>query len=99
MIRTRTNGLTRWQLKVLSPDGKVAPYDIPVTSQSEYARLAGDVRGNRIAFLLGSDSLEPPPPGALHLIIAEVPNLSNSPVAPSTGKPVPTKQFNSKKKP
>ena len=73
VIRTRSNSLTRWQLKVLSPDGKVITYDIPVTSPSEYARLAGDVRGNRIAFLLNLDSFETPPAGSQHLIIAEVP--------------------------
>ncbi len=92
VIRTRSQGLTRWQLKVLSPDAKVAVYDIPVTSSSEYARLTGDVRGNRIAFLLGLDSFDTPPLGSLHLIIAEVPKPPGLPVAaPAAKKALPPK--------
>ncbi len=91
VIRSRSNGQTRWQLKVLPPDGKVTTYDIPVTSSSEYARLAGDVRGNRIAFLLNLDTLETPPMGSQHLFIAEVPQPPGSELAkPSSAKkPLP----------
>ncbi|MGH7487413.1 MAG: hypothetical protein ACREMY_17695, partial [bacterium] len=78
VIRTRSKGLTRWQLKVLPPDGRVSTYDIPVTSPSEYARVAGDVRGNRIAFLLGLDTMNDPPPGSQRLVIAEAPQLPGS---------------------
>ncbi len=91
IIRTRSNGLTRWQLKVLSPDGRVTPYDIPVTSPSEYARLAGDARGNRIAFLLNLDTFDTPPPGSHHLIIAELPGSQGSP-AGSMAKPTSVKK-------
>ncbi len=90
VIRTRANGLTRWQLKVLSPEGKVTPYDIPVTSPSEYARLAGDVRGNRIAFLLSLDTFETPPAGSQHLIVTEAPG-SASP--PPVSRPAPAKKL------
>lgn len=89
VIRTRANGLTRWQLKVLSPEGKVIPYDIPVTSPSEYARLAGDVRGNRIAFLLSLDTFDTPPAGSQYLIVTETPGSLASP--PAT-QPAPTKK-------
>jgi len=89
VIRTRANGLTRWQLKVLSPEGKVTPYDIPVTSPSEYARLAGDVRGNRIAFLLNLDTFETPPAGSQYLIVTEIPG---SPASPPVTKSAPIKK-------
>jgi hypothetical protein len=82
VIRTHSNGLTRWQLNVLASDGRVTSYAIPITSPSEYARLAGDVRGNRIAFLLSLDSFETPPPGSLHLVIAEVPQSTGPPANP-----------------
>lgn len=90
VIRTRSSGLTRWQLKVLSLDGGVKAYDIPVTSPSEYARLAGDVRGNRIAFLLNLDTFDTPPPGSQHLIIAEVPEFGGS-TRGNVAKPAATK--------
>jgi hypothetical protein len=86
VIRTRANGLTRWDLKVLSPDGKVTAYGLPITSPSAYARLAGDVRGNRIALLLNLDTFETPPPGSQHLIVAEMPRTSP---AQSAGPTVP----------
>ncbi len=94
VIRTRSNGLTQWQLKVLSPDGKVITYDIPVTSPSEYARLAGDVRGDRIAFLLNLDTFDTPPLGSHHLILAEVPQPPGSELATpsSVKKPLPHKR-------
>jgi hypothetical protein len=92
VIRTRANGLTRWELKVLTSGGKVIPYEIPVTSPSEYARLAGDVRGNRIAFLLNLDTRDTPPIGSHRLILAEVPQLSNPPLSSSATSPAPTKK-------
>src|SRR5262249_52791117 len=73
VVRTRSHDLTSWQLKVLSPEGQVTVYGIPVTSPSPYARLAGDVRGNRIAFLLATDTRETPPAGSTHVFIAEWP--------------------------
>jgi hypothetical protein len=85
IIRTRSNGLTRWQLKVLTSTGKVVAYDIPVTSPSEYARLAGDVRGDKIAFLLNVETMDTPPAGSHHLIIAEVPG---PPAASPAAKPI-----------
>lgn len=95
VIRTRANGVTQWQLKTLSPEGIVTAYSIPITSPSEYARLEGDVRGNRIAFLLGVESLETPPPGSQHLYIAEVPQAAGSPVS----VPAVTKKLAPKKSP
>jgi hypothetical protein len=92
VIRARSNGVTRWELKVLTQDGKVTAYEIPITSPSEYARLAGDVRGNRIAFLLNLDTFDTPPAGSHHLILAEVPQLSLTPAAPPATKPAPTKK-------
>jgi hypothetical protein len=101
VIRTRSNGLTRWQLKVLPPDGKVTTYDIPVTSPSEYARLAGDVRGSRIAFLLGLHTLDTPPAGSQRLIVTEVPQPPGSALIAPAGavKPTPASKTLPKKSP
>lgn len=96
VIRTRSNGLTRWQLKVLPPDAKVITYDIPVTSPSEYARLTGDVRGNRIAFLLSVHTIDTPPVGSQHLIFTEVPKPPGS--AGIATPPSGAKRYLSKKK-
>jgi hypothetical protein len=90
LIRTYSKGMTRWDLKVLSPDGRVTRYDVPVTSPSEYARLAADVRGNRIALLLNLDTFETPPAGSQHLIIAELPGAPGT--ASPAAKPAPTKK-------
>lgn len=76
LVRTRSHDVTSWQLKLLSPEGQVTVYGIPVTSPSPYARLAGDVRGDRIAFLLALDTRETPPAGSTHVFIAEAPKLS-----------------------
>lgn len=73
VVRSRSQGVTRWQLSVLSPEGKVAHYDIPVTSPSEYARLAGDARGGRIALLLNLDTPETPPAGSARVLVAQLP--------------------------
>jgi len=89
LIRTYSKGMTRWDLKVLSPDGRVTRYDVPVTSPSEYARLAGDVRGNRIAFLLSLDTFGTPPAGSQYLIVTETPG---SLASPPTTSPAPTKK-------
>lgn len=72
VVRSRSQGLTRWELAVLSRDGKVARTPIPWTSPSEYARLAGDARGSRIAFLLHLDTAEAPPANSSHVIVVEL---------------------------
>jgi hypothetical protein len=73
VVRRRSQGVTRWQLSVLSPEGKVVRYDIPVTSPSEYARLAGDARGGRIALLVRLDTPGTPPAGSSHILVVRLP--------------------------
>lgn len=94
LVRTRSRGLTSWQLRLLSMEGEVTVYGIPVTSSSEYARLAGDVRGTRIAFLLALDTRETPPSGSTRLFVAEWPKTSGAPSANAAGgvKPTPAKR-------
>lgn len=96
VVRTRANGVTSWSLKALAPDGKITAYALPFTAPSEFARLSGDVRGDRLAFLLFSESDSLPPPGSIHLIIAEVPRPATS--AP-LAKPSPPKKSAPPKRP
>ncbi|HEX4959966.1 MAG TPA: hypothetical protein VF173_03940 [Thermoanaerobaculia bacterium] len=100
LVRIRSHELTSWQLKLLSPEGQVTVYGIPVTSPSPYARLAGDVRGDRIAFLLALDTRETPPAGSTHVFIAEAPRLSGPQAAQTAAaKPGPAKKSLPKRPP
>ncbi len=58
VVRTMSSGQPTWRLHVLGAD-RVTSYDLPLTAQSPYTRLAGDVRGNRLAVLLYDHSQYP----------------------------------------
>lgn len=51
-VRSVVNGTTRWQLKALRPDGRVATYPVPFSGPSPHWHLRADVRGDRIAWLV-----------------------------------------------
>lgn len=78
LIRSRSQEKTAWSLTVLSPAGRMTTYQVPVTSPSEYARLAGDARGNRIAFLLDLDLPDRPTTGSGQVIVVELPGASRA---------------------
>jgi hypothetical protein len=58
VIRTMKSGLPTWRLHVLGAD-RVTSYDLPLSAQSPYTRLAGDVRGSQLAVLLYDHSQYP----------------------------------------
>jgi hypothetical protein len=52
IVRTAGRGTTRWQVKVLHPDGTVGVSDLPFTFPTANGHLRADLRGDRIAFLV-----------------------------------------------
>lgn len=73
LIRSVRDGKVHWQLKVLEAT-QVSTYAVPITGELPYARLRGDVRGDRIVLLL-SDHVNTPG-RATHparLIVLQVP--------------------------
>lgn len=71
IVRSVHQERTRWELKILGDE--VVTYEIPVPSDRPLSHLRGDVRGNKIAFLLyeydRSGFIKIPP----RLILAEMP--------------------------
>lgn len=75
VVRSVAQGQTRWVLKVLQNQGGIKVFDLPVPSRTELSHLRGDVRGNRIVFLVsehGKDGPTAPP----RLVLAEVPKAA-----------------------
>lgn len=58
VVRTMRSGLPTWRIHVLGAD-RVTSYDLPLSAQSAYTRLAGDVRGSQLAVLLYDHSKYP----------------------------------------
>lgn len=76
VIRRVEHGETRWDLKVLRPDGSIRVYAIPIHGSNSFFHLTADVRGRRAVFVLheslySGDGRNHPVPA--HLILAEVP--------------------------
>jgi hypothetical protein len=76
VIRRVEQGQTRWNLKILRPDGSIRTYAIPIEGSNSFFHLDGDVRGQRAVFVLhetlySSDGRNHPVPS--RLILAEVP--------------------------
>lgn len=59
LVRSRADGITRWELLRLDPDGQGSgewrSVPLSITSPSPWVRARGDVRGNRLAVLLAPD--------------------------------------------
>jgi hypothetical protein len=72
IVRSVSQGRTRWQLKQLRRDGGIDTYDIPVPSHTALSHLHGDVRGGRIVFLLSEYGKDGPTAPA-RLVLAETP--------------------------
>lgn len=85
VIRTRSAGQTRWQLKVLGNEGGVSSYELPFTSAAEYAHVRGDVRDGRIVFLL-LDRFKDAPPNSARLLLAELPQVKKEAKPQGQGK-------------
>ncbi len=77
VIRTTNSGLPTWRLHVLGAD-RVTSYDLPLSAQSPYTRLAGDMRGNQLAVLLYDQSQYPrrPSENPDRVVLLELP-ISN----------------------
>jgi len=58
VVRERFDDLTVWDLILLRADGTVEVNRLPVSSQNPAARLRGDVRGDRVALLIATWSLQ-----------------------------------------
>ncbi len=71
LLRDVVDGVTRWHLKVLHPDGSITTGEVPVTSTTGQAHLRGDVRGSRVALLVVEYGRERPA-ATPRLVIAEV---------------------------
>jgi hypothetical protein len=54
VIRSVSQGQVHWTLKVLTKAGGIPTYNIPLKSQNELSTLKGDVRGNKIVFVMSA---------------------------------------------
>jgi hypothetical protein len=54
VIRSVSQGQVHWTLKVLTKGGGIPTYNIPLKSQNELSTLKGDVRGNKIVFVMSA---------------------------------------------
>lgn len=52
VIRNFSEGMTRWRMILVRPDGSTRSIPLPFASPSPYSVLEGDVRDDRIAFLV-----------------------------------------------
>lgn len=52
IVRTVSDETTRWRMILIGTDGSTRSLDLPFTSPSPYTFLRGDVRDDRIAFLV-----------------------------------------------
>ncbi len=73
VVRSVDQGQTRWDLKVLTKKDAITAYQIPVQSQSERSHLKGDIRGDRIVFVMSSIEKDGMGSAVPRLIIAEAP--------------------------
>ena len=66
IVRSVAGGATRWQLKVLLADQRIATYDLPFTA-SPRARIRADLRDGKIVFLIRemTQTLDAAPPARL----------------------------------
>ena len=74
VVRSVSQGQTRWDLKVLTQKSGITTYGIPVRSQSDRSHLKGDLRGNRIVFVMRAFKKDNMSTEAPRLVMAEVPN-------------------------
>jgi hypothetical protein len=58
IVRRMEGGLPAWRLFVLAPAG-VEAFDLPIRPSSAFDRVAGDVRGTRLALLVGDPTSFP----------------------------------------
>jgi len=58
VIRYVEGGKVHWQLKILQSGDRVLAYDLPFTGNLPFDRLRGDVRDDRIAFLVSEHEAE-----------------------------------------
>ena len=82
LIRSFSGGRVSWDLAVLHPDGQTESYLLPLTGESPYARIRGDVRGNRVVLLLGDREWHMGAFPSAQLVLARLP-LER----PVTGRP------------
>ncbi len=73
VIRSVSQGQVHWNLKVLTKAGGVATYNIPLKSQNELATLKGDVRGDKIVFVMSAFKKDAMTSEISRLVIAETP--------------------------
>ncbi len=52
IVRSVRGGKTHWQLKILSTSGTISSCDLPISSDSDLAHLAGDVRDGELVLLV-----------------------------------------------
>ncbi len=76
VVRSVSQGQVRWDVKVLEKNGDITEYHIPVQSQSAGSQLRGDVRGNKIAFVMSAFERDGMKTAGPRLVIAEVPKLN-----------------------
>jgi hypothetical protein len=74
VIRSVSGGQVHWDLKVLTQKGAIVSYRIPMQSQSELSHLKGDVRGNRIVFVMRAFKKDYTNREIPRLLMAEVPS-------------------------
>lgn len=79
IVRYVERGKTRWDLKLLRTDGLVESFPVPLATTSEYFYLKGDVRRDRILFLLAEDrpnAIDEPPPRLFQMSFASTDRVS-----------------------
>ncbi len=74
VVRSLSQGQVHWQLKVLTKTGDIETYNIPLTAQSDLATLKGDVRGNRIVFVLSAFKRDAMTSEVSRLVVAVAPS-------------------------
>ena len=52
IIRSLEKGVARWDLRILRRDGEITVCEIPVVANTELAFLHGDLRGDKVVFLV-----------------------------------------------
>jgi hypothetical protein len=74
VVRSVAQGQTRWDLKVLTQKNGIMTCQIPVRAQSELSHLKGDVRGNKVVFVMSAFKKDNMSTEVPRLLMVEMPN-------------------------
>ena len=73
VVRSFSAGMTRWRMILIEPDGRSRSIPLPFTSPSPYSVLEGDVRDDRIVFLVQHPLVSGKQPAPAKIILTTAP--------------------------